>query len=39
MFVNSILGNVIQGLVACPVLGTPELHYINHWESIFENVM
>ena len=31
-FVNSFLGNVIQGgvcLVACPVLGPPNLHCIN----------
>ena len=37
-----ILDDVIQGsvsLVACPVLGTPQLHYINRWESIFKNVM
>ena len=37
-----ILGDVIQDsvcLVTCPVLGTPQLHYINRLELIFENVM
>ena len=30
--------NVVQGsayLVACPVLGTPKLLYINHWELLW----
>ena len=39
---ESILGDVIQGgvcLVSCPVLATPQLHYINCLELIFENVM
>ena len=35
-----VLGDVIQGgvcLVTCPGLGTPQLHYINLLELIFEN--
>ena len=36
------LGDVIQDsvcLVACPVPGTPHLHYINRLELILEHVM
>ena len=34
IFVDVIQGGV--SLVACPVLGTPQLHYINRWELILK---